>query len=399
MTSTAPTAPVLDGDPFAMETLADPVPFDTQVREAGPLVWLSRHDVLATGRHSQVDAIFRNWEIFSSAAGTGLINVKREANWRKPSVILDTDPPDHTRTRAVMTRVLSPQAMRKLRAQFTAEADRLVDGLVEVGEFDAAADLAEAFPLTVLPNAVGMDPAGREHLIPYSNVNFQAMGPRNALWEQAVAEAGDSAEYVAWQMRREALTDDGLGADIYAAADAGDITQEQAGLLVRTFLSAGVDTTIFGIGFALHSLMQNPDQWALLRERPTLARHVFEETLRHTPPSPIIGRTTRVPTEIDGIPVPADQKVLLFIAAANRDPERWEDPDRFDITRQASGHMAFGAGIHACVGQLIARMEAECLISAVARKISRLELVGEPQIKYSNWLRGFTSLPVRVTPA
>jgi cytochrome P450 len=382
-----------------METLAGPIPFDTQVREAGPVVWLSRYDVLATGRHSQVDAIFRNWEVFSSAAGTGLVNVTREANWRKPSVILDSDPPDHTTTRAVMTRVLSPQAMRKLRAQFAAEADRLVDTLVERGEFDAATDLAESFPLTVLPNAVGMDPAGREHLIPYSNVNFQAMGPRNALWEEAVAQAGDAAEYVAWQMRREALSDDGLGADIYAAADAGEITQEQAGLLVRTFLSAGVDTTVFGIGFALHSLMQNPDQWKLLRERPTLARHVFEETLRHTPPSPIIGRTTRVETEIDGIPVPADQKVLLFIAAANRDPERWADPDRFDITRQASGHMAFGAGIHACVGQLIARLEAECVLSAVARKISRLELVGEPQIKYSNWLRGFTSLPVRVTPA
>jgi cytochrome P450 len=298
-----------------------------------------------------------------------------------------------------MTRLLSPRTMRRLRDQFAAEADRLVDSLVARGEFDAAADLAEAFPLTVLPDAVGMAPEGRRHLIPYSNLNFQAMGPRNRWWEEAVEQAGDSAEFVAWQMRREALTDDGLGAEIYAAADAGEITSEQAGLLVRTFLSAGVDTTVFGIGFALHSLVQNPDQWALLREKPALAKHAFEETLRHTPPSPIIGRTTAVATEVEGIRLEADQKVLLFIAAANRDPARWPDPDRFDITRQASGHMAFGAGIHACVGQLIARLEAECVLSAVARKVSRVELVGEPQIKYSNWLRGFTSLPVRVTPA
>jgi 4-methoxybenzoate monooxygenase (O-demethylating) len=399
MTNSAQSAPVLDGDPFSIETLADPIPFDTRVREAGPMVWLASHGVWASGRHAVVDRVFRDWETFISSAGTGMTNTKREANWRKPSVILDQDPPEHTATRAIMTRLLSPRTMRRLREQFTAEADRLVDQLVAQGEFDAAEDLAEAFPLTVLPDAVGMAPEGRRHLIPYSNLNFQAMGPRNRLWEEAVEQAGDSAEYVAWQMRREALADDGLGAEIYAAADAGEITHEQAGLLVRTFLSAGVDTTVFGIGFALHSLIHNPDQWALLREKPALAKHVFEETLRHTPPSPIIGRTTRVATEVDGIRLEADQKVLLFLAAANRDPARWPDPDRFDITRKASGHMSFGAGIHACVGQLIARLEAECVLSAVARKVSRIELAGEPQIKYSNWLRGFTSLPVRVTPA
>jgi cytochrome P450 len=400
MTSVAPTdAPVLDGDPFSMETLADPIPFDTAVREAGPMVWLAKYGVWATGRHAVVDGIFRSWGTFISSAGTGMTNTKRETTWRRPSVILDQDPPDHTATRAIMTRLLSPRTMRKLKEQFAAEADRLVESLVARGEFDAALDLAEAFPLTVVPDAVGMAREGRQHLLPYSNVNFQAMGPRNRLWEEAVEQAGDAAEYVAWQMRREALTDDGLGAEIYAAADAGEITEEQAGLLVRTFLSAGVDTTVFGIGFALHSLMQNPDQWALLRAQPSLAKHVFEETLRHTPPSPIIGRTTKTATEVDGIQLEADQKVLLFLAAANRDPARWPDPDRFDITRQASGHMAFGAGIHACVGQLIARLEAECVLSAVARKVGSMELVGEPQIKYSNWLRGLTSLPVRVTAA
>jgi cytochrome P450 len=397
--TTPATVPVLDGDPFSRAVLADPVPFDTLVREAGPVVWLSRYEVWAVGRHALVEQVFQDHDTFISSAGTGLTNIKKEATWRRPSVILDQDPPEHTRVRAVMTRALSPQVMRKLRAQFTVAADALVDELVARGTFDAAVDLAERFPLTVLPDAVGLAPEGREHLLPYSDVNFQAMGPRNELWQEAVDKAGDAGEYVAWQMRREALSEDGIGAGLFAAADAGEITHEDAGLLVRTFLSAGVDTTIFGIGFALDSLMRNPDQWALLRETPSLAKHVFEETLRHTPPSPIIGRTTGRATELGGVRLEEDQKVLLFLAAANRDPARWEDPDRFDLTRRASGHMAFGTGIHACVGQLIARLEAECVLSAVARKVARLEPAGEPEIKYSNWLRGYTSLPVTVTPA
>jgi cytochrome P450 len=379
--------------------LADPIPFDTLVRETGPVVWLSRYGVWAVGRHALVEQVFKDHETYISSAGTGLTNIKHEATWRRPSVILDQDPPEHTRARAVMTKALSPQVMRKLRAQFAATADDLVDELVARGTFDAAVDLAERFPLTVLPDAVGLASEGREHLLPYSDVNFQSMGPRNDLWQEAVDRAGDAAEYVAWQMRREALSDDGIGAGLYAAADAGEITQEEAGLLVRTFLSAGVDTTVFGIGFALDSLMRHPDQWALLRERPALAKHAFEETLRHRPPSPIIGRTTAVATELAGVELEADQKVLLFLAAANRDPDRWEDPDRFDITRRASGHMAFGTGIHVCVGQLVARLEAECVLSAVARKVAGLEPAGEPEIKYSNWLRGYTSLPVSVTPA
>jgi cytochrome P450 len=275
----------------------------------------------------------------------------------------------------------------------------MVGALLERREFDAAKDLAEAFPLKVLPDAVGMAEEGREHLLPYANLNFQAMGPRNGLYDEAVAHVGRAPEHVAWQMRREALAPEGIGAEIYAAADAEKITDHEAAMLVRSFLSAGVDTTIFGIGFALHALAVHPDQWDLLRKDPALARHAFEETLRWKAPSPIIGRTTRTPTEFGGVRLGAEEKVLLFLGAANRDPRRWENPDVFDITRRATGHLAFGVGVHGCVGQMMARLEAESVLGAVARLVRRIELTAEPRIKYSNWLRGFTELPVRVDPA
>ncbi|SFK70305.1 cytochrome P450 [Geodermatophilus ruber] len=391
--------PTVDVDPFTRESLADPLRIDALVRETAPVVWLSAHQVWATGRHDLVERVFRDWGTFTSTAGTGVTNTRRAENWREPSVLLEADPPEHTPRRAVMTRALGPAAVRRLRAGFAATADALVDELLERGEFDAATDLAQAYPLTVLPDAVGFVPEGRRHLLPYSNLNFQAMGPRNELYDEAVELAGDSPAYVAWQMRREALRPDGLGADIFAAADAGEITEHEAAMMVRSILSAGVDTTIFGIGLTIRSLIENPDQWQLLRQDPSLARFAFDESLRYTAPSPIIGRTTNVPVELDGIQLGADEKVLLFLGAANRDPRRWEDPDEFRITRRAAGHLAFGTGVHGCVGHLIARMEAECLLSALARKVGRLELTGEPRITYSNWLRGLDSLPVRAHAA
>jgi cytochrome P450 len=391
--------PTLDVDPFSRESLAEPLRVDTLVRETAPVVWLSAHQVWATGRHDLVEQVFRDWERFTSTAGTGVVNTRRAENWREPSVLLEADPPQHTKPRAVMARVLGPAAVRRLRTDFAATADALVEDVVARSTFDAATDLAEAFPLTVLPDAVGFVAEGRRHLLPYSNLNFQAQGPRNELYEEAVALAGDSPAYVAWQMRREALRPDGLAADIFAAADAGEVTEHEASMMVRSILSAGVDTTIFGIGLTIQALLENPGQWQLLRDDPSLARFAFDESLRYNAPSPIIGRTTNEATELGGIPLGADEKVLLFLGAANRDPRRWEDPDAYRITRRATGHLAFGTGIHGCVGSLLARLEAESLLSALARRVDRLELVGEPRIKYSNWLRGLVSLPVRAHAA
>lgn len=398
MTVDTAAAVELDDDPFDPAILLDRLPFDTRVRESAPVVRLSRYGVWATGRYELAERAFRDWTVFSSAAGTGLAHLRREPGWRAPSPVLDVDPPEHDAARAVMARVLSPRVVRRLHEEFRQKAEQMVGALVERGEFDAARDLAQAYPLSVFPDAVGLSPEGREHILPYSNLNFQAMGPRNELYHRAVAEAAEAVEYVTWQVRREALAEDGIGMQVYAAADAGEITEEEAALLVRSFIGAGVDTTIYSIGLAIHALLSHPDQWALLHADPGLARAAFEETLRYTTPGPVTGRTTRVPVELDGVRIDADEKVLIFVNAANRDPRRWENPDVFDIRRKASGHLTFGKGVHACVGQMMARMEAECVLTALAERVRRLEPAGEPVPKLSNWLRGFESLPVRVVP-
>lgn len=390
--------PTLELNPFTVDSLQDPFPVEDQIREAAPVVWLSDLNVWATGRYDLVQQIFLDHETFISSHGTGLTNTALEKNWRKPSVILEQDQPEHTKTRKVMSKVLSLKVVKQLQNEFQQAAYELVDALCEVEEFDAVTDLAEAFPLQVLPDAVGLAPEGRQHLLKYANLNFQAMGPKNALYEQALQDAAKATEYVEWQMDRENLDESKLAGIIFAAADDGAITQEQASLLVRTFLSAGLDTTMLGIGLALKALAETPRAWQLLSAEPKRARSVFEETLRTYAPSPFIGRTVGIEVDFGGITLRPEEKIINCVSAANRDPRHWERPAEFDIERDIRGHAAFGYGIHACVGQMMARMEAESVLRAVAEKVQFIELIGEPQRKINHWLRGYDYMPMRITP-
>ena len=170
----------------------------------------------------------------------------------------------------------------------------------------------------------------------------------------------------------------GIGAQVYKAADEEAVSEEEAGLLVRSLLTAGLDTTIFGLGAALYCFARFPEQWKASRAGPQKARGAFEEVIRYISPVQTFFRTTTTPVEVAGVKIPADQKVLLFLAAANRDPRKWEEPDRFDIGRKTLGHVGFGYGIDACVGQMVARLEAEILLTVLARRVGSIELGGEP---------------------
>jgi cytochrome P450 len=199
--------------------------------------------------------------------------------------------------------------------------------------------------------------------------------------------------------KRDMLRPGGFGDMIYQAADAGEIGLEEAPLLVRSFLSAGVDTTVNGIGNALLCLAHHPEQYAKLRADPSLARPAFEEALRYESAVQTFFRTTSVDASLAGITIPAGSKVLTFLAAANRDPRQWPDPERFDIERRPTGHMAFGSGIHGCVGQVVARLEGELILSGIAKRVARLTLAGEPTRRLNNTLRALSSLPLRLETA
>lgn len=389
------TAPVLDVDPFAETTLVDPYPMHERLREAGAVVYLERYRVWAMARHAEVYAALTDHETFCSSRGAGLSDFHKEKPWRSPSLLLEADPPDHTVTRGAMGKVISASTVRGFRETFRAEAEALADDLVARGRFDAVTDLAERYPVKVFPDAVGLPVEGRENLLPYGALAFNAFGPRNHLLEHALAGAAPVQQWIWDSCQRDALAPGGLGAQVWESADRGEITHEQAPMLVRSLLSAGVDTTVYGIGNTIQALSANPQQWARLREKPSLARFAFDEALRYESPVQTFFRTTTREVEVAGVRIPEGEKVLLFLGAANRDPRKWgPDAGRMDITRKAAGHVAFGMGIHQCVGQPIARLEVELVLTALAERIDRLKPAGEPVPKLNNTLKGWSSVPV-----
>jgi cytochrome P450 len=392
--------PVLDLDPFADDFLAAPYAFYESLREAGPVIRLGRYGIWAMAGYEQVFAALRDHDTYCSSAGVGLSDFRKEKPWRPPSLLLEADPPEHTRAREVVARALSPRTVRGLRAAFERDAAELVGALVARGTFDAIGDLAEAYPLRVFPDAVGLrDRVDRSNLLRYGDMVFNGFGPRNRLFTEAMAGAEPVRDWIAARCRRESLLPDGLGAKIYAGADAGEVTEDEAALLVRSLLSAGVDTTVVSLGAALHCFATRPGQWSLLRDDPSLARAAFEEALRYASPVQTFFRTTTADVDVAGVRIPAGEKVLLFLGAANRDPRQWgEDADDFDIRRRSAGHVAFGMGIHGCVGQAVARLEAEVLLSELARRVGTIELSGEPRVRLNNTIHGLAALPVRVTP-
>ena len=369
------------------------------MREAGPIVWLEKYEAYAAARHAEVRQILNDPATFCSRRGVGLSDFQREKPWRPPSLVLERDPPEHDRARAVLNRALSATVMRSLRTRFAEAAEELAQTLARQGRFDAIADCAEVYPMMVMPDAVGLSKSGREHLLPYAATVFNMFGPDNELRRAAVAQMAPHVEWISAQCRRELLADDGIGAMIHAGADAGEVTREEAELLVRSLLSAGFDTTVHGLGAAMRSLAHNPDQFAALRADPSKARAAFEEAIRLETPVQAFFRTTIRAVDFGGATIPEGEKVLVLFAAANRDPRKWRDPDRYDIDRPTAGHVAFGAGVHMCVGQLLARLEGETLLAALARALVRIEPDGEATPLLNNTLRGWTRLPVRATAA
>ncbi|MBO4225601.1 cytochrome P450 [Bradyrhizobium neotropicale] len=396
---TTSAVPHLDVDPFAIAFFADPFPTHEVLREAGPVVYLDKWNVYGVARYAEVHAMLNDPLTFCSSRGVGLSDFKKEKPWRPPSLILEADPPAHTRTRAVLSRVLSPSVMKQVRDGFAKAAEARVDALLNKHSFDAIEDLAEAYPLSVFPDALGLRAEGREHLLPYASLVFNAFGPPNQLRQEAIERSAPHQAYIAEQCQRENLAPGGFGACIHARVDEGEITATEAPLLVRSLLSAGLDTTVNGLGAAIYCLARFPDQWQLLRDNPALARNAFEEAVRFESPVQTFFRTTTRDVELSGVPVGEGEKVLMFLGAANRDPRRWAKPDSYDINRRTSGHVGFGSGIHMCVGQLVARLEGEVMLSALARRVAKIEITGEPKRRFNNTLRGLDSLPITITPA
>jgi cytochrome P450 len=391
----AQAIPTLDTDIFSADSVRHARAVDDGVRELAPVVRLGREDIVVIGRFSHVSAALSDWRSFSS----------RSRPWHDPSsvrpeILLTDDPPRHTEVRVVIANALSPKALNRMSEAFARDADLVLERVLSSGgEFDAVAAICRPFVYKVLPDLLGLPVPGREHMEAFGHMVWATMGPMNALFQEAMVGNEPVLAWVEECCTRENLDPDGLGMAMFQAADRGEITHAEAKLLVQILLSAAADTTVMTLGTAIRAFCEFPDQYHALRQNPSMTRIAFDESLRWDSPSRMAGRITTRDVDIEGYVIPAGTRCGLLFAAANRDPRKWTEPDRFDIGRELRGQVGWGAGVHMCVGRTLAQLEADAVLGAMLSKIQRFEATGDAEPWMTTIGHGPAKLPVRAVAA
>ncbi len=381
--------PSFDVDMYTDDQLRDPYAVYDMLREAGPVVYLTRHQCFGFPRYTQVREALEDHVTYISGKGVGLYE---PGNQTRKGTPIASDPPYHTKIRSILNERLSLVAVRELQPDIQAKADALVDEVLALGSFDAVRDFSRRFPLIVMADLIGLPEDGRDQLLGWADAGFNLFGPDNDRVKRSIGRFPEVTAYIKSLEQPGRLRPGSLGAAIYAAADRGDITREQAGPLMIAYLMAGLDTTINGISATIMFLGQHPDQWEAVRANTKLIPQAFNEGIRLESPIQLLRRVTSRDVEVEGVTIPADSPVLLMYGSANRDERRWPEATRFIANRNPVGHLAFGMGIHNCAGQFVARLEANCIFDAMVRKVSRIE-VGKPEWHLNNIIRGLEHLP------
>jgi cytochrome P450 len=277
----------------------------------------------------------------------------------------------------------------------TAMAEALAEALVERGSFDAVADLAQPYSVGVVADLVGLPEEGREHLLERAAAAFNTFGPDNALLRSSQERFRELFDYCTRFATPERLAPGRWGSQIYAAGERGDIEPEACPGLMLAYAWAGMDTTVNALSAAVWLFANNPAEWDLVRGDPSLAASAFNEVLRIEPPVQRFTRLAASPVELDGVTLPEGARVAVLFGSANRDERHFDEPDRFDVTRNPVDHLSFGRGIHHCVGAGLARLEGQAMIAALAARVERFE-VERATWRRNNALHGLAELAVRV---
>jgi len=380
--------PLFPYDIFTPEAVRNARAVDDEVREFAPAVRL-HDDVVMIARHEHVTKGLLDWQSFSSASRPW-----HDPNSPRPEILLTDDPPRHTQVRKVVQDALSPRALEGAKATFQQSAEDFVARLrAREGEaVDAVGEITQAWIFEVLPEVLGLPKEGRHHMHGFSQMVWATMGPPGELFDEAMdADFSAVVEWLGTACDREALSPDGIGQTIFAAADNGQVTMDEAKLLLQTVLSAGADTTYLTMANAIRAWAMFPDEYARLRDNPKLLRNAFDESLRWDSPSRMAGRMAVKDVEIDGYVIPAGTKVGLMFAAANRDPRFWDDPERYDITRDNKHSLGWGYGAHGCVGRMLAQTEAQAFLGTLIREVESFEIAGD----YEPWMTTVGHGPIK----
>lgn len=391
------------------DLVQDPYPLFHRLQRESP-VHLQRSFATVT-RWAEAEAVIRDMATYSNNRGRGTrvesvagsLPAGEREDFLEISAFLDlqlprADPPVHTRLRSLAHQAFTPRRVAEMRPMVEAIVEELLDAAEARGDLEVIDDLAYQLPLRVIGEMLGAAPEDQGDIRRWSSVqaDFIGNGYRNfPEFKVALAEFRAYIRRLIAERRRTRHTD--LLAALLEVEENGDrLSPDELEATFVVLLFAGHETTTNLIGNLTHALLTHPDQLALLRSDPGLVGNAVEEILRWNTSSQVIHRLTTRPAELAGVRLEADQTVRLVLSAANRDPERFADPDRFDITREEIRHLGFGIGPHYCLGQALARMETAIAVGRLFERFPRVQLAGEARFRPNLMLRGLKALPLRV---
>jgi cytochrome P450 len=402
----------LDLDNFFVN-IQDPYPIYTYLRENDPVHWNQLFNCYMLTRYDDVHMVFSDHRRFSSDIWSNTVEFMTEMGVTESLDDLQRivpflaynlqgmDPPGHTRQRTLMMKTFTPRMIESFRPTVQRLVDELIDQKLAEGKMDVVADLAYPLPSNVILDLLGIPRSGR----PYIRASAEAINEFVAtilfsgplVWPRLATVFDELKTYLRSliEERRKHPTGD-LLTKMVQAEENGDMLSEDEIIIATNFLLfAGHETTANLIATGLYYLLENPEQMEQLRADPSKVPAAVEELLRYVSPVHTLARRTAEEVTIRGVTIPANSSIYLCVGAANRDPEKFADPEKLDINRPAVRSLGFGYGIHFCIGAALARMESQVTFDTILRRLLGLKMtVDKPEFRPNYSLRGLISLPV-----
>jgi cytochrome P450 len=393
------------------DLIQDPYPLYARMREEAP--FLRHRAVISVSRYRDVERILLDTKNFSNYqyAGSRVDEIVNRAPAEKRQVLRDTmyffgrwmtsmDPPEHTRLRGLVHKVFTPRRVAEMRPTIESIVDKLVARAREKGTIEFMDDFAYGLPMFVIGNMLGAEEKDLDRIRDWATVMATFQGTNMSNFEETHAAMAEFRAYVRElvEIRRSSAHTDLLAA-MLAVEDQGDrLTDFELEGMFTVFFFAGHETTTNLMGNGLLALLRHPDQLRALRSDPSLIDGAVEEILRYDTSVQTLHRLPLRDMEVSGEKIPEGTTVRLFMGAAGRDPDRYPNPDAFDIRREDNRHLSFNIGPHYCLGQALARLEAQIAISAVVREFPRMELAGDAPFRLNMVQRRPAKLPIALHP-
>ncbi|RSN69238.1 MULTISPECIES: cytochrome P450 [Actinomadura] len=385
-------------DPYDTRFTRDPYPTYRRLREEAPLYYNEKHDFYAVSRYDDIERGLPDWRTFSSARG-GILEMVKSGIEMPPGTLIFEDPEIHDVHRRLLVRVFTPRSIAELEPRVRDYCVRTLDPLVGASEFDLIREVGAELPMRVIGMLLGIPEADQEAIRDSADASLRTeAGGQMDLQDMAIMSSELFRDYIEWRAKHP--SDDLMTRLLTTEFEDEDgrtrtLTHDEALTYTTVVAGAGNETTGRLIGWLGSVLARHPDQREALVDDPALIPGAIEEVLRYEPPGPFIARYVTKDVEYHGRTVPEGSAMMFIVAAANRDPGRYPDPDRFDVRRKVGQQLTFGLGVHYCLGAALARLEGRVALEEILRRFPRWDVDWDgARLAQTSTVRGWETLPL-----